>query len=183
MPDPSAPDFLTDLRRPTNAPVSPAFIENVPHRRRRLRLISAVAAPALSAAVLIPLAVHLTQHHRPTPDHLGMAASAPRSVADSKTRSMASPEPKSTTPFSCSTGAAIDVVGRNGAVNPTAAARDFVLSGVSTQGDDFITNPGQASIEQEVLATRDGLQHVRFSVVQGADGSWAVSSFQLTTTC
>ena len=186
MPDPSAPDFLTDLRRAANAPVSPSFIANVLHRsqrRRRLRLISAFAAPALSAVVLVPLAVNLTQHHRPSKDHLGTAASGPQSVADANTGSMASPEPKSTTPFSCSTGAAIDVVGRNGAVNPTAAARNFVLSGVSTQGDVFITSPGKASAEQEVLATRDGLQHVRFSVVQGADGSWAVSSYLIATTC
>ena len=101
MPDPSAPDFFTDLRRAANAPVSTAFIENVLHRsqrRRRLRLISAFAAPALSAAVLVPLAINLTQHHRPSQDHLGTAASGPRSVADANTGFMGSPEPSATPP-------------------------------------------------------------------------------------
>lgn len=187
MPDPSEPDFLSDLRRAANAPVSPSFIANVlrrTHRRRRLRLISALAAPALSAAVLIPLAVNLTQHRRPIPDHLGMTASAPsRTVASPATGSIISPEPRSTAPVSCAAGAAIDVMGSNGASNPVAAARGFVLPGDNTQGDVFNASPGRAGTEQEVLATRDGLQHVRFSVVQGTDGSWAVSSYQVVSTC
>lgn len=186
MPDPSASDFITDLRRAANAPVSPSFIAVVLHRsrrRRRLRLIGAFAAPALSAAVLIPLGVHLTQHHRLVQDRLGMTASAPQAAADAEGGSVTSPEPSATTTFSCGTGAAIDVVGRNGASTPTAAARGFALPGDSTQGDVFIARPGQANTEQEVLATRDGLQHVRFSVVQGADGSWSVSSFQIVPGC
>ena len=184
MSDPSEPDFRTELRRAANAPVSPAFIANVlrrSHGRRRLRLISAFAAPALSAAVLIPLAVNMTQHHRPIPDHLGMAAGA---VAAPETGVTASPEPRSTAPIACATGAVIDVVGSNGASDPVAAARGFVLPDYSTQGDVFLASPGRASAEQEVFAVRDGLQYVRFGVVQGTDGSWAVSSYQqLDTTC
>ena len=151
MPDPSAPDFITDLRRAANAPVSPSFIENVLHRsqrRRRLRLISAFAAPALSAVVLVPLAVNLTQHHRPSQDHLGTAASGPQSVADAKAGEVTSPESRSTTTFDGSGSPRPTLTATyqgNAAPNPLGpTCEPGQLQGSVAQG--VAPQPGEASL-------------------------------------
>lgn len=184
--EPSDPDFIDALRAAGQASVPDSFASNVvrrSRRRRRLRVAGAIAAPSFGVALLIPILSGAVGSHGRQQDRLNVAAGSPRATTNSSPTASPTPEAVATEHPGCEHGATIDAVSGHGASSPLMAARALALPGTGTQDDIFTVGSGQAANEREVVATRNGARHVRFSVVQAPDGTWAVSSFGIAVAC